>query len=118
MKKGKDIVDEEEDVQIQALEISLILNLAACMLATEQWEAAKSNCYKVLSMQETNTKAIFRRGQALFGMRDYGLALQDLQRARELQPEDKKVLNELDKVKKAYLEMTRKEKDIYSKMFK
>ena len=118
MKNGKNDTDKDEDSQIQALEVSLILNLSACMLATEQWEAAKSNCDKALSIQEDNPKALFRRGQALFQIRDYDSSLQDLHRACALQPDDKKIHQEFAKVKKAKFELTQKEKNIYSKMFK
>ena len=77
-----------------------------------------SKCENVLEIQETNSKAIFRRGQALLGMNDFYAALKDLQKVRELQPEDKGVLNEIARAKKAKLEMVKKEKQLYSKMFK
>ena len=109
--------DEEED-KIRVVEVPLILNIAACHLATKNWDEAKAECDKVLLVQETNSKAIFRRGQALLGMNDFDAALQELQKVRELQPNDKGVLNEIARAKKAKLDMVKKEKQLYSKMFK
>ena len=51
-------------------------------------------------------------------MNDIDAALQDLHKARELQPEDKGVLNEIARAKRAKLEIAKKEKQLYSKMFK
>ena len=110
--------EDEEEEKIRAVEIPLRLNIAACRLATKQWDEAKKECENVLEVQETNSKAIFRRGQALLGMKDFDAALQDLQKARELQPEDKGVLNEIARAKKAKLDMVQKEKQLYAKMFK
>jgi len=110
--------EDEEEEKIRQVEVPLILNIAACMLASKQWDAAKTECEKVLDIQETNPKAIFRRGQALLGMNDFDAALEDLQKARELQPEDKGVLNEIARAKKAKLDMVKKERQLYSKMFK
>ena len=110
--------EDEEEEKIRAVEVPLKLNIAACHLATKQWDEAKHECENVLEIQETNSKAIFRRGQALLGMNDFDAALKDLQKVRELQPEDKGVLNEIARAKKAKLEMVKKEKQLYSKMFK
>ena len=110
--------EDEEEEKIRAVEVPLKLNIAACHLATKNWDEAKTECEKVLEIQETNSKAIFRRGQALLGMNDFDAALQDLQKVRELQPDDKGVLNEIARAKKAKLDMVKKEKQLYSKMFK
>jgi len=110
--------EDEEEEKIRAVEVPLKLNMAACHLATKNWDEAKTECENVLEVQEANSKAIFRRGQALLGMKDYEAALVDLQKARELQPEDKGVLNEIARAKKMKLDMVKKEKEIYSKMFK
>ena len=110
--------EDDEEEKIRAVEVPLKLNMAACYLATKNWEEAKTECENVLEVQETNSKAIFRRGQALLGMNDYDAALKDLQKVRELQPEDKGVLNEIARAKKMKLDMVQKEKKLYSKMFK
>ena len=110
--------EDEEEEKIRAVEVPLKLNIAACHLATKNWDEAKKECEDVIEVQESNSKAIFRRGQALLGMNDFDGALKDLQKVRELQPDDKGVLNEIARAKKAKLDMVKKEKQLYSKMFK
>jgi hypothetical protein len=46
------------------------------------------------------------------------MALQDLTKAKEIEPNDKSVAAEIAKVKKAQLKYKETEKNIYSKMFK
>jgi len=110
--------EDDEEEKIRAVEIPLKLNIAACHLASKNWDEAKKECENVIEVQESNSKAFFRRGQALLGMNDFDGALKDLQKVRELQPDDKGVLNEIARAKKAKLDMVQKEKKLYSKMFK
>jgi peptidyl-prolyl isomerase D len=56
--------------------------------------------------------------QARLGRQDFEMALQDLNRAKEIEPNDKGLAAELAKVKKAQLQYKEKEKSLYSKMFK
>ena len=72
----------------------------------------------MLEIDESNKKALFRRGQARFGMKDYDLALKDLNVVSKMEPTDKAVANELVKVKKAKQIHVEKEKSMYGKMFK
>merc|ERR1712136_545496 len=110
--------EDEEEEKIRAVEVPLKLNIAACHLANKSWDDARKECEDVIEVQESNSKAIFRRGQALLGMNDFDGALKDLQKVRELRPDDKGVLNEIARAKKAKLDMVKKEKQLYSKMFK
>ena len=110
--------NDEEETKIRAVEVPCCLNIAAACLKSKDYNGAMKECEKVLEIDEDNTKAIFRRGQARFGKGDYDLALQDLNRARELEPNDKGVLNEITKVKKAKQVSVEKEKKLYGKMFK
>ena len=56
--------------------------------------------------------------QVVGQLNDFDGALKDLQKVRELQPDDKGVLNEIARAKKAKLDLVKKEKQLYSKMFK
>ncbi len=72
----------------------------------------------MLEIEPNNVKALFRRAQARLGLQDFDLAIQDLAKVKEIEPNDKGVASELAKVKKAQLQYKEKEKSIYSKMFK
>ena len=82
------------------------------------WDDALAQCEKVLEIEPTNKKALFRRGQARFGIKDYNLAIKDLTEVNKLEPNDRAVASELIKVKKAKQMSVEKEKNMYGKMFK
>lgn len=52
-------------VRAAATEIACVLNRAACRLKLGRNEAAADDCSSVLETEPNNTKALFRRGQAL-----------------------------------------------------
>ena len=114
--------EDGEEEQIRAVELPASLNMAAALLRSprtqEGLDEAKKQCENVLEIYPDNAKALFRRGQVRFWKQDYTDALADLARVRELQPSDKGVLLEIEKVKKARQALVQKEKSMYGKMFK
>ncbi len=110
--------NEEQEEAIRALEVPLVLNVAAAAIKSCDYEEALKQCEKVIEILPENPKALFRRGQARFGLKDYDLALQDLNKVKNLQPDDKSVVAELEKVKKARQRYVDEEKALYSKMFR
>lgn len=110
--------EDEEEAKIRRVEVPCCLNIAAAALKVDDFDEALSQCEKVLEVDEENSKALFRRGQAHFGRNDYDLALRDMNRAKELEPGDKGIAAELTKLKKARQKSIAKERDLYEKMFK
>ena len=64
------------------------------MVRESNFEEELRQCEKVLEIGPGNSKALSRRGQARFGLKDYDVALQDLCLLRERQLGDKSVLAE------------------------
>ena len=110
--------NEAEEAKIRELEVPCCLNIAAVKLKESDFDSALAECDKVLEIDPDNLKAIYRRGQARFGMKEYDLALQDLNFVRRAEPGDKAVAAELARVKKARQASVEKEKSMYGKMFK
>jgi FK506-binding protein 4/5 len=54
-----------ETSTITKLKVTLWLNLALCELKTENYTRAINYCERVLKVEETNLKALYRKGQAL-----------------------------------------------------
>lgn len=69
-------------------------------------------------MDKSNSKALFRRGQAEIALKNYDEALKDLSRAHMLSPGSKIILNEFDRVKKYWMDYHSKQKKIYQNLFK
>jgi len=75
--------------------VALHLNLALCAARGGDPAQARRHCSTVLGADPGNAKALFRRGSAAASQGDYDEALSDLQRAAELQPQDRAVREQL-----------------------
>ena len=69
------------------LEVTLRMNLAACLVKQKKYEEIVSHCKKVLILGE-NAKAYYRYGQALYFLGDLEKAREHLGKAKRLSPED------------------------------
>nr|XP_006629535.1 PREDICTED: peptidyl-prolyl cis-trans isomerase D [Lepisosteus oculatus] len=113
-----DVVDDEnEQKKLEPVALSCILNIAACKLKMQLWQEAIDSCTEALELNQTNTKALYRRAQAWQGLKEYSHALADLKTAQEISPEDKAIGNEMLRVKQKVKEEKEKEKKVYAKMF-
>jgi len=82
-------VDEKKEVE--DLKLQSYLNLAACWLKLKKYEKARDNCTTVLKMEENNVKALFRRGQANYYLKDFDASCQDLTLANKYDPNNTEV---------------------------
>lgn len=117
LRESMGTTNDEQEAQIRSVEVPICLNIAAVKIAGQKWEDAFKECDKVLEIEENNVKALFRRGQAYNGMQEYSKALEDLNKAQSLQPNDKTIANQIVKIKHAKNAYVQKEKKMYSKMF-
>lgn len=107
----------EEELQLNAVRVSCLLNRALCFNKTAKSDAAVADCDQVLSLEPNNAKALFRRGQAHHLTRDLTSARADLERARKLLPSDKAITAELAAVGAKIKAEKDKERAAYAKMF-
>ena len=123
--------EDEEEEEIRRVEVPCLLNMGAVYIAEKNFNDALKEMTKILEIQEDDeserdltgykqwfVKAYYRRGQCYLGKNEYGLALDDLSKARDLEPNDKGILNEIARVKKVKTEYAKKEKQMYGKLFK
>lgn len=93
-KHYSDAIEEAKDM------LPLYTNRALTRLRLELWQDAVDDCTRVLEYAEVfdecytknldlNYKALVRRGQALRGLKDFEYAIQDLEEAAKLIPEEK-----------------------------
>lgn len=74
------------------------LNLASCYLKTGQFEQAIEMCTEVLAVEDTNLKALFRRGQAQHALGKRADAMVDIRKASKAWPNDETVVEYLRKL--------------------
>ncbi|CAL8261611.1 unnamed protein product [Lota lota] len=114
-----EVLEEDEELQrkLEPTALSCTLNKAACQLKLSLWQETLDSCNQVLELNESNTKALFRRAQAWQGLKDMDKAMADLKKAQEISPQDKAIAGEMKRVQIKVKEEKEKEKKIYAKMF-
>ncbi|CAI9107345.1 OLC1v1006676C1 [Oldenlandia corymbosa var. corymbosa] len=108
---------EEEKRQSKALKISCNLNNAACKLKLKEYKEAVKLCTKVLELETTNVKALYRRAQAYMNLADLDLAEFDIKKALEIDPDNRDVKLEYKTLKEKVKEFNKKDAKFYGNMF-
>ena len=87
--------------------LSIYSNISACQLIYGNNLHVIENCSSALQINPKYVKALYRRGYAYANLNDYELALNDLQVANKIQPNDQSIV-ELLKVTKQRFEQYNK----------
>ncbi|KAM0878373.1 hypothetical protein ACQ4PT_034920 [Festuca glaucescens] len=93
------------------------LNTAACLIKHKRFDEAIAQCSIVLSEDETNVKALFRRGKAKAELGQTEAAREDFLKAKKHSPEDKEILRELRLLAEQDKAMYQKQKELYKGLF-
>ncbi|XP_057455742.1 peptidyl-prolyl cis-trans isomerase FKBP62-like [Lotus japonicus] len=109
--------NEEEKKNSKALKIACNLNNAACKLKLKDYKQAEKLCTKVLELESTNVKALYRRAQAYIQLADLDLAEFDIKKALEIDPNNRDVKLEYKTLKEKMKEFNKKEAKFYGNMF-
>ncbi|KAJ1695170.1 hypothetical protein LUZ63_011868 [Rhynchospora breviuscula] len=108
---------DEEKKESKLLKISCNLNNAACKLKLKDYKQAEKLCTKVLELDGSNVKALYRRAQAYINTADLDLAEIDIKKALEIDPDNRDVKLEYKTLKEKVKEYNRRDKQLYGKMF-
>ncbi|OIW01302.1 hypothetical protein TanjilG_10463 [Lupinus angustifolius] len=108
---------EEEKKQSKALKVASNLNNAASKLKLKEYKEAEKLCTKVLDLESTNVKALYRRAQAYMHLADLDLAEFDIKKALEIDPNNRDVKVEYKTLKEKQKEYNKKEAKFYGNMF-
>lgn len=79
-------LEKKLECKINELRLVLYNNMAGCQLNRKNYELAIALCNKILSKDQTNVKALYRRGIAYGQIRDFDHAVIDLKKAIDLEP--------------------------------
>uniref|UniRef100_A0A3B3ZYM3 peptidylprolyl isomerase n=2 Tax=Periophthalmus magnuspinnatus TaxID=409849 RepID=A0A3B3ZYM3_9GOBI len=110
-------LQEEDEKKAKALRLAAHLNLAMCYLKIQEPSHALDSCDKALELDPTNEKALFRRGEALFAMKEFDRAKDDFQKVIQLYPSNKAAKSQVSLCQKRLKEQHEKDKRIYANMF-
>ncbi|CAH3197422.1 unnamed protein product [Porites evermanni] len=112
----EDVSDEAKN-SIHKVQFSCYNNLAACLLKDGRWDRTEHYCTEALKLQPQNAKALFRRGQSYFYLKDFEKAERDLKAAEKLEPKDSSIKKMLALLEVELKKIKEKEKKIYAGMF-
>ncbi|XP_074568082.1 peptidyl-prolyl cis-trans isomerase FKBP42-like [Curcuma longa] len=93
------------------------LNMAVCLIKLKRYQEAIGHCTIVLSEDENNVKALFRRGKARAELGQTDAAKEDLEKARKHAPQDKAIIRELHLLHEHDKAIYQKQKEIYKGIF-
>ncbi|XP_037568923.1 peptidyl-prolyl cis-trans isomerase D-like isoform X1 [Dermacentor silvarum] len=110
-------LSKEQESKIASVVLPCILNSAASKLKLKRYHQALDDCDEALDLEPRHPKALFRRGQAFHGMRDYEKSMANLQQALSLSPNNKAILSEIAAVKGEMQAYKAKERKAYAKLF-
>ncbi|XP_076645109.1 tetratricopeptide repeat protein 9C [Halictus rubicundus] len=103
---------------INNLRLVLYNNMAECHLNRKNYEHTISLCTKILSQENNNIKALYRRGVAYGNLKDVEKAVADLENAVSLEPNNRAVKEQLAIYNAQLQEANKKFEDMMKRMFK
>lgn len=115
LRKSSDDIHAKEEWR--KICISIHLNIAATELKLNGFLNAQNACNDVLSKDPNNTKALYRRGQAQIGLKNYDDAIVDFELVNRLMPNDKNVCQEYQKAKEIWRNYQNEQKIVYKNLF-
>ncbi|XP_015522493.1 AH receptor-interacting protein [Neodiprion pinetum] len=114
----KEKPNDEEWLELQKMKVPLLLNFAQCKLLNKEYYAVIEHCTTVLKSEPDNVKALYRRGKAHIGVWNEKEAKEDLERAAELNPALRTVVDkELSNFQTAIKEKDKLEKNKLAQIF-
>lgn len=107
-------LSKEDEEEVRQMKLTLYLNLASCYIKLQNYDQTFRNCEDALNIDPVNVKAIFRRGSAYEGKKEFEKALVDFKKCQEINiKEDPLVTKGIDRLKKEISKEKNKEKAMW-----
>jgi len=112
-----EVQGEKYTEEITRTQLSCYLNLAMSYLNLKKFSLSIENCNLALRLEEKNVKALFRRGKAKFGLKQYAEAKEDFELALQYEPTNTTAKKQSALCDKQMKLQRDREKKMYAKMF-
>ncbi|XP_051270770.1 peptidyl-prolyl cis-trans isomerase FKBP5 [Dicentrarchus labrax] len=107
----------EQQKKIQDFLLTSHLNLALCFLRTKDFSQVVENCNKVIELDESNEKALYRRGEARLHRNEFSMAMADFQKVLQVNPSNRAAHAQISICQSKIKEHHEKDKKTYANMF-
>ncbi|XP_077384949.1 peptidyl-prolyl cis-trans isomerase FKBP5 [Festucalex cinctus] len=107
----------EQQKRINDFLLSAHLNLALCFLRIQDFSLVVDNCNKVIDLDASNEKALYRRGEARLLRNEFSLALVDFQRVLQVNPANRAARSQISNCQSKMKEYHELDKRTYANMF-
>jgi tetratricopeptide (TPR) repeat protein len=111
-----DLTDADRAI-VDPLKVSLYSNLSMCYLKLESYKKARENASGAIKLDGAHAKALYRRGLANVQLKEFDDAHADFTAALAADPTNKDAARQLKRVDAFIVNRTKKEKQMYGKMF-
>lgn len=108
---------EEERIKCDEARLPCRLNKAACLLQLKRYSEAAEECAEALEISPKDVKALFRKAQAEAGLKEFDNAKASLAEAIKLEPSNKSLRTELDKITKQHKDYKEKQSRAFRGLF-
>ncbi|KAH3767505.1 peptidyl-prolyl cis-trans isomerase FKBP4 [Pelomyxa schiedti] len=122
-KKALEFIDsdikmsEEEKAKAKKLKLPCYLNIAACKIATKEWNEVLENCKKALDLDPRNPRGIFRRGKAYAAIGEWDSAERDFNEVLLQQPTNADARKELQLLKAKIAKQQQRDRKTFDSIF-
>jgi len=110
--------DEKNKEKAKELKKACELNKAMCYLKLKDFSEAKKSCNAVLKDEVANVKAVYRRAQADYGLKNFQDCIRDCKRVVELDAQNKDARTLLKQAQLGQKEEDKKSKGLFANMCK
>ncbi|XP_061583243.1 peptidyl-prolyl cis-trans isomerase FKBP5 [Cololabis saira] len=107
----------EQHKRIKEYLLTSHLNLALCFLRLREFSQAVDNCNAVIALDESNEKALYRRGEARFHRNEFSLAMADFQKVLQVNPSNRAARGQISICQNRIKEHHEHDKRTYANMF-
>jgi len=116
-KRGLKYLSGSTDKGVLEMKIKCLNNLSAAQLKVKAYAMAQLSLDAVLQLQPKNVKALFRKGKCLVGLGKEDEAFVFIKEASMLDPQNKVILQDLNRLRAKLSVTQQKEKQMYQRMF-
>uniref|UniRef100_A0A2R5LG15 peptidylprolyl isomerase n=1 Tax=Ornithodoros turicata TaxID=34597 RepID=A0A2R5LG15_9ACAR len=122
-KRAVDLLEHEENLEGEkkekrdALMLANYLNTALCHLKVDNFHDTIAACTSALALDPKNEKALFRRGQAYVGTKEFDVALKDFEQVLKVDANNKAARNQLSICQTKLSQELQREKQFYKSIF-